>query len=80
MAFICIDCIHPNSRSEFETRFSFSKGPCENCRYVDICVDTDAGIDPNWKTNVTKTLIAAGIPVPLGVRAVPKPPRDREVQ
>lgn len=90
MAFMCRDCAHPTLKPDFDWAH-LSKGPCENCKYVDLCIDRPFQIDPKWKENVTKTLEAAGIPVPPGVRALPpppptdrpprapKPPRDREV-
>jgi hypothetical protein len=55
MAFICRDCIEPARKDEFVWR-PLSHGPCENCHYTDDCVDTKAGIDPNWHENVLASL------------------------
>ena len=55
MAFICRDCIAPAHKDEFMYS-PLSHGPCENCHYTDDCVDTRAGIDPNWRKNVQASL------------------------
>lgn len=58
--FLCKDCTHPEYKDYFEFAF-ISKGPCENCGYTDICIESphDVKIDPNWQENVELSLMRA---------------------
>lgn len=53
--FVCRGCI--KDKSLFDQTIFKSKGPCENCRYIDICVDIrGVQIDSNWRKNLEHDL------------------------
>jgi len=61
--FVCQGCI--KDKKQFAYAAFKSKGPCENCRYTDVCVDIPSfavDIDPKWKANLYRDLTKAGLP------------------